>query len=225
MATTKVVSIIARAQIILKDTAAVRWPVLELQDWLNDSYREIVSLHPDANAQTGTFTCVAGYRQSLEASYPNAYKILEVISNKAATSNKKFVKLVSRASMDTMRPNWYNETASVNVQKYMYDKRVPKDFLVYPPATTAAQLEIIYATVPAPHALTKAQLENPATVETINLDDIYSNPMLDYILYRAFSKDSVATNNATMAVAHYQAMVASLNFKVQSDENVAPGSS
>lgn len=225
MATIKVVSVIERAQIILKDATGVRWPVLELQRWLNDSYREIVTLHPDANTQTDTFTCASGYRQSIDAAYPNAYKILEVISNKAALSRKKAVRLVSRASMDSMRPGWYNETPSINIQKYMYDKRVPKDFLVYPPATSSAQLEIIYSTVPTPHSLTEAQLQNPATAEVIRLDDIYASPMLDYVLYRAFSKDAEDTSNAARAAAHYQAMVASLNFKVQSDESVAPGSS
>lgn len=225
MATVKVVSVIARAQTLLKDAAGTRWPVLELQNWLNDSYREIVTLHPDANAEVGTFTCAAGYRQTLETNYPYAYKVLEVISNKASTSNKKFVKLVTRNSMDSMVPDWYNQTASINIQKYMYDKRVPKDFLVYPPATTSAQLEIIYSTVPQPHTLTEQQLQNSATAEVIRLDDIYASPILDYVLYRAYSKDSEQPNNAARATAHYQAMVASLNFKVQSDESVAPGSS
>ncbi|MFN9904102.1 MAG: DUF6682 family protein, partial [bacterium] len=86
---------------------------------------------------------------------------MEVLVNKAATSKKKPVQLVSRKSMDTMRPGWYTETSSVNIEKYMYDGRVPKEFLVYPPATTLAQLEIIYATVPAPHTLTEQQLMNP----------------------------------------------------------------
>jgi len=225
MATIKVVSVMARAQIIWKDETGVRGPVIELQDWLNDSYREIVTLHPDANEQIDTFSCTAGYRQTLDTSYPNAYKILEVLRNVAATSNKKYVQLVTRSSMDKMRPNWANETPNVSIQKYMYDKRVPKDFLVYPPATMASQLEIIYATVPSPHMLTQEELEDPTTVEEIRLDDIYASPILDYILYRAFSKDAEDTSNAARAVAHYQAMTTSLNFKVQSDESVAPGSS
>jgi hypothetical protein len=225
MATVKVVSIISRAQTLLKDASGARWPVLELQLWLNDSYREIVTLHPDANAEVGTFVCAAGYRQTLETNYPYAYKVLEVLNNSAATSNKKFVKLVSKRSMDSMVPDWYNQTASVNIEKYMYDQRVPKDFLVYPPATTAARLEIIYSTVPQPHTLTEAQLQNAATAEVIRLDDIYGSPILDYILYRAYTKDSEQPNNAARAAAHYQAMVTSLNFKVQSDESVAPGSS
>lgn len=223
MSTVKVVDLISRAHTILLDTSAVRWTALELQGWLNDAYKEIVTLHPDANTQTDTFTCSAGYRQDISATYPEAYRVLEVIVNKAATSKKKPVQLVSRKSMDTMRPGWYTETSSVNIEKYMYDGRVPKEFLVYPPATTLAQLEIIYATVPAPHTLTEQQLMNPATAETIRLDVIYSNPLLNYILFRAYNKDAEQAGNAERAAAYYQAMVASLNFKVQSDESVQPG--
>lgn len=223
MSTVKVVDLIKRAHTILLDASAVRWTALELQDWLNDGYKEIATLHPDSNTQSATFTCSAGYRQDISVAYPEAYLVLEVLTNKAALSNKRPVTLVSRRSMDTSYPGWYNESQSVNIQKYMYDKRVPKEFLVYPPATSTAQLEIIYATVPAPHTLTELQLMNSATTETIRLDVIYSNPLLDYILYRAFSKDSDQANNAARATAHYQAMVTSLNFKVQSDESVAPG--
>lgn len=223
MSTVKVVDLISRAHTILLDATAVRWTALELQGWLNDAYKEIVTLHPDANTQTDTFTCSAGYRQDISAAYPEAYLLLEVISNKAATSKKKPVQLVSRKSMDTMRPGWYTETATVNIEKYMYDGRVPKEFLVYPPATTLAQLEIIYATVPAPHTLTEQQLMNSATAETIRLDVIYSNPLLNYILFRAYNKDSEQQGNAERSAAYYQAMVASLNFKVQSDESVQPG--
>jgi len=193
MSTVKVVDLISRAHTILLDTSAVRWTALELQGWLNDAYKEIVTLHPDANTQTATFTCSAGYRQDISATYPDAYLLLEVIVNKAATSKKKPIQLVSRKSMDTMRPGWYTETSSVNIEKYMYDGRTPKEFLVYPPATTLAQLEIMYATVPAPHTL------------------------------RAYNKDAEQAGNAERAAAYYQAMVASLNFKVQSDESVQPG--
>lgn len=223
MSTVKVVDLIARAQTLLLDKTAVRWPAVELQWWLNDSYREIVTLHPDSNAQTATFTCAAGYKQDITGTYDSAYRVLEVRSNRAAGSNKKQIMLVSRKSMDTMRPGWYNETPSINIEKYMYDQRVPKEFLVYPPATTTAQVDIIYTTVPAPHTLTESQLTNPATTEVIRLDDIYASPILDYIMYRAYSKDAEQQNNAARAIAHYQAMVTALSGKVQSDDAVEPG--
>lgn len=225
MATVKVVDIITRAQTLLLDTTATRWAAVELQYWLNDSYREIVNLRPDANSQTSTFTCVAGYRQNLTSSLATANRLLEVISNKAATSTKQGVRIVTRRSLDTDRPGWYNENGSVNTQLYIYDPRFATEFLVYPPATTSTQLEVVFNTIPTPHTLTANDLPpiSYASTEVIRISDSYANAILDYILYRAYTKDSDQQSNAGRAVAHFQAFQNGLGIKTQSDQAVQPG--
>lgn len=223
MATVKVVDLIARAQTLLVDTTATRWAATELQYWLNDSYREILNLKPDSNSLSGTFTCVSGYRQNITTTFATANRLLEVIANKAATSTKKGVRLISRTSLDTDRPGWYNETASVNVQLYMYDPRFATEFMVYPPATTAAQLEVVYNVVPSPHTLTSVQLVDPTNTEVIRVSDSYANAILDYILYRAYTKDADQPNNAARAVAHYQAFQNSLGVRLQTERAIQPG--
>jgi hypothetical protein len=150
MATVKVVELISKVQTLLQDTTNVRWPVVELQGWLNDSYREVVNLRPDANTQTATFTCAAGARQVLTTGITNATRLVEVIRNVSATSDKRAVRLIDRRMLDEQRRTWYDEAQVATVQHYMFDPRVPKEFLVYPPATTAAQLELSYAAIPAP---------------------------------------------------------------------------
>lgn len=223
MSTVKVVDLLSKAQTLLLDATAVRWPLLELQGWLNDGYKELVNMRPDANAQTATFTCAAGYRQTINGVTPRAYRLMDVVANKAAASSKKRVTLISRGSLDAVRPNWYNDTATVEIEKYIFDPRLPKEFLVYPPAATTAQLEIVFAEVPEPHALTAVQLANPATAEVIRVDDIYANPLLDYVMYRAYSKDSEQQGNAQRAVAYYQAMQAALGINTQSSASAQPG--
>lgn len=52
---------------------------------------------------------------------------------------------------------------------------------------------------------------------TISVDDIYANALLDYVLYRAYSKDADYAQNAQLAVAHYQAFSASLGAKSQNE--------
>ena len=223
MPTVKVVDRIARAQTILQDTTGVRWPALELQDWLNDAYREIINARPDANTATGTFTCAAGTRQVLTTGFPNALRLIEVIRNVATTSSKRAVRLIDRQMLDDQRRGWHAETQSVNIEHYMFDPRLPKEFLVYPPATTAAQLEVVHASVPNGHALTEGELVNPATAEVIRIDDSYANAILDYMLYRAYSKDAEYAANAQRAMGHYQAMMASIGTKTGSDQASQPG--
>jgi hypothetical protein len=223
MATVKVVDLIVRAQTLLQDEDSVRWTVAELQYWLNDAYKETIGLRPDVNTQTAEYTCVAGPRQVITGSFSNAIRLVEVVRNLATTSNKSSIRLTDRRSLDTQQRSWYAETPTVNVELYVFDPRTPKEFLVYPPATTAARLEVIYSVLPADHTLTAAQLLNPATAETIRIDDIFATALFDYMLYRAFSKDAEQTAMMQRAVAHYQAFQNALGIKQQVDAASQPG--
>jgi hypothetical protein len=146
-----------------------------------------------------------------------------VVRNTAATSNKYAVRLVDRRSLDDQRKGWYGETQTVNIEEYMFDARQPRDFFVYPPATTVARLEVAYAQVPTPHTLTDEQLGNTATAEVIRIDDVFANALLDYMLYRAYTKDADQAANAQRAVAHYQAFQNALGVSAQANAASQPG--
>jgi hypothetical protein len=223
MATVKVVDLIARARTILQDTTSVRWALSELQLWLNDSYRETLNLRTDSNTLTGEFVCVAGPRQVLTSTFTAASRLVSVVRNTAATSNKYGVRLVDKRVLDDQRKGWYAETPTVSIEEYVFDARQPRDFMVYPPATTAARLEVVYAQVPTPHTLTDEQLANTATTEVIRIDDTFANALLDYMLFRAYTKDSEQQGNAARAVAHYQAFQNSLGVSAQVNAASQPG--
>ncbi len=223
MATVKVVEIISKASTLLKDVTGVRWPALELQGWLNDAYREIVNFKPDSNAQTAVYNCVAGPRQNITGTFAEATQLLEVIRNVAAGSDQSAVKLISRQSLDDMNRSWYALDGAVTIERYAYDPRVSKEFLVFPPAAQGAQLEVMYSSIPAAHTLTEQQLENPATAEIIRLSDSYANSLIDYVMYRAYSKDAEVSANASRAVAHYQAFQNGIGVKTQTDAAAQPG--
>jgi hypothetical protein len=222
MATVKVIDIIRRVEFVLQDTN-IRWPRLELQNWINESYMAITLLRPDANAKTGTFTCAEGTRQVLTDQFASALRLLDITRNLAATSTKKVVRIVSRSVLDDQKPTWHSETNSVNIQHYTHDTRQPKEFFVYPPATTAAQLEVVYADSPGTHSLSEADLDpDGSNTEVILLDDIYMSPMIDWVLYRAYSKDAEYGANEARAAASYQAFNSAMGAKTQVDAAVAP---
>jgi len=222
MATVKVIDIIRRVESILQDTG-VRWPREELQTWINESYLAITLMRPDANAKTGEFTCAAGTRQSLTAQFSSALRILDITRNLAPTSNKKVIRIVSRSVLDDQRPTWHSEAETINIQHYTYDARQPKEFFVYPPASEEAVLEVVYADTPSSHSLTEAELDptGPNT-DVIKVDDIYMSPIIDWVLYRAYSKDAEFGTNEARAVAAYNAFNSALGTKTQVDAAVAP---
>ena len=225
MAVTKVIDIVRRVERILNDDAAVRWTRAELQDWLNDAYKEIVLLRPDANSNTAEVILAVGTRQKMgdasSINIPSAIRILDVIRNTAATSNKKGVMLISRKILDEQYPLWHSATGSVNVTHWVFDQRAPKEFFVFPPSDGSAEVEILYSSVPTPHALAEADL-NPsgANTTTILLDDIYANAITDYILYRAYSKDAEYAANSQRAANHQAAFTGSIGAKTSTDAAV-----
>ncbi len=218
----KVIEIIARVEDVLKDDG-VRWPRLELQRWLNDAYAAIVMVRPDANTKTGEFTCAAGTRQDLTSGFSDALRLIDVVRNTATSSSKRAVRAIKRSVLDDMRPGWHGETESINIQHFMFDDQLPKSFLVYPPAKDTAKLEVIYSSLPTSHALDESALDPAgAATETINLDDIYAGPIIDFILYRAFTKDSGSERSEARAASHYSAFANAIGAKTSADQATSP---
>jgi hypothetical protein len=190
---------------------------------MNESYLAITLARPDANAKTGSFTCAAGTRQVLSSEFPSSLRLLDVTRNLATNSGYKVIRLVARSVLDDQRPAWHAETGTTSIQHYTFDPRQPKEFFVYPPATTAAEIEVVYTDSPGATTLTEAQLDPAGTdATTILLDDIYMSPMIDWILYRAYSKDAEYGANEQRAQAAYGAFNAALATKNQVDSAVSP---
>ena len=212
-------SIIRRAVETLQDTTSIRWPVNELVRYLNDAQREVVLYRPDSMVTSSTITCVVGTKQNLPN---NGAKLIEVIRNAAATSSKKSVRMVNREILDAQTPGWHNITGTVDILHFMYDPRDPKTFYVYPPALATAQLDIVYAAYPTDVTEPADGALYTAVTGNISLPDIYGNAVLDYILYRAYTKDSEYAGNANRAQAHYAAFNNALGNEIKATVAVAP---
>lgn len=212
-------SIIRRCVETLQDTTSIRWPISELVRYLNDGQREVVLYRPDAMVTNTTVTCVAGSKQSLPA---NGAKLIEVVRNAAAGTTKRAVRMVNREILDAQTPNWHNLTGVNEVLHFMYDPRDPKVFYVYPPATTSAQLDIVYAAYPTDITEPADGALYTAVTGSISLPDIYGNVLQDYVLYRAYTKDSEYAGNAQRAQAHYAAFANALGNEIKATLAVAP---
>lgn len=93
---------------------------------------------------------------------------------------------------------------------------------MYPPATTDTEIDITYSAYPTNITEPAAGSSYDDVSGNIDVPDIYSNVILDYVLYRAYSKDSEYAGNATRAQAHYAAFANALNIEVQGTTGVSP---
>lgn len=217
--TISALSVVDRASTLLNDLTRVRWSAAELVKWLNDGQREVLVYRPDALVVTGTGTLVAGPRQHLDTLGLTApIKLQEITRNVAALSAKKVIRLVPRRILDAQLPGWTALAGSINIVNYMTDGRDHKGFDVYPPALATAQVEVIHTATPADIAAPVAGV----VTGNVNLPDIYANALLDYVLYRAFIKDSEAAGNAARAQFHQQAFQSSLGVELQGTISTQP---
>lgn len=209
MATTKVATLIDTAGIILQDTSQVRFPQAELLTFLNDGQREIVLHRPDAKTVNNTMTCVAGSKQSIPTT---GLRLIDVVRNDGGRA----ITQIDRKILDETLPDWHNTAADATkkIEHFVYDPADPKNFYVYPNATVSMDIEIIYSTAPADLTYSSTQV--------ISLDDIYANAILDYMLYRAYQKDSEYAGNADRSMMHYQSFANALGIKSRADAAIDP---
>lgn len=212
-------TIVSRAQVILQDTTGIRWPTTELIDWINDAQREIVLFKPDAGATTAVIPLAVGTKQDIPA---GGNRLLRVIRNMSALSGglgRRAIRIVEREILDAQVPDWHNPAVTgdaahaATVKHYCYDEQNPRSFYVYPGAnTTSAWIEIVYSADPA--AVTAGQ--------NISIPDVFANAILDYVLYRAYSKDADYTAHSQRAAAHFGMFMTSVTGKSQIDNSTSP---
>lgn len=197
--------IIDRAETILQDTTNTTWPALELIDWLNAGQIEIVLLKPEASVTNEAMVLVVSEtKQSLPTT---GIQLLDVVRNMGTDGlvPGDAIRLIKRKILDEQLPAWHSEAGNAVVKHFMFDDRDPKHFYVYPPqpAATPGYVEVIYSSAPT----------TIAAGGDISIDDVYANALLDYILYRAYSKDADYAANNQRALGHYQAFQQSMRAK------------
>ena len=207
-------TVIGKAQIILQDTTGVRWPSdTELLGWLNDGQREVMVFKPNANVKNIAIKLAGGTKQALPT---DGVQLIDVVRNMGTDGQTpgRAIRIVMREILDAQVPDWHSSTPNATTKHYMYSVLDPKNFYVYPPqpASNQGYAELVYGAVPADATINGA----------ISIDDIYQNVLIDYILYRAYSKDTEYAADEGRAGKHQAAYIASLTGKAKAEIGVNP---
>lgn len=204
-------AIIDKAEIIIQDATNIRWPQSELLGWLNDGQREVVLHKPSASVVNASVALTTGTtKQSIPAS---GVQLIDVVRNMGAAGSTPgaAVRIVSREVLDAQLPNWHADSnVGGDIKHYMFDPRDPKTFYVYPKApATSWYVELVYSASPSDCA---------TIASTIALDDIYANALMNYVLFRAYSKDATYAQNASLAGASYQLFMTAITGKASNEQ-------
>jgi len=201
--------VIERARIILQDAGSDYWEQTELPKWLTDGRKEAYNLRPDLYQKTEVVTLDEGYAQEL----PNgSRKLFEVIRN-ASHPDKRRITLVDDDTLSRHRPKWRSEDPADEIIHYLYTEARAGVYEVYPPANDdPVTIEICYAKIPEDIATYNSDTQ-------LKEEGEYAQALVDYILYRAFLKESdTVPVSFQRAAQHYAAFRAALTGQLIAQE-------
>lgn len=202
--------VLIKCNILLNDPAFVRWPKVELLDYLNDAEKAIVIRRPDAFcADVDSFVCSAGTKQTLP---DDALRLIDIVRNE---SGRAIRGPFERDTLDTNYPDWYAGDTATFAELFIYDERNPKTFYLYPGVVQGSAITLVYSKSPPPIALTEVE------VSYLSLDDIYVNAIVEWILYRCYMKDAEYAANPNKSMMHQNAFKTQLGEKSQADGAMA----
>lgn len=190
----------------LQDAGNTRWTRADMLLWHNDGQREAVIYRPDASTSVVDHALAAGWLQTIPTT---AIRLIEVKAN----TGGRACTLTKRETLDSIRPNWRNDTAADTIKAWVFDERDGRHFEVWPPATTSASLKVVVSVPPADCA---------AETDNISLDDQFKGALVSYVLHRAFRRDGSDEANARLADNYYQLFLQQITGRTDAELAMLP---
>lgn len=219
MATVQEVFNEVRATIHDEESGNYRWSDAELLTYYNAGLRQTVQILPEANTVETIETISNSIaRQALPA---GGIKFIKASRNYAddGTTAEGPVRYVEKDALDTFDPDWeYDTTVKADVanffEHFCHDSKEPTVYYLYPaPVTAVKKCAIVYSAIPV-----------SATVvgDTVVLADEYFNALVQYVLYRALTKESRDTLPDAYRQELWQNYLAALSIQTQVKGVISP---
>ncbi|WP_431786955.1 DUF6682 family protein [Vibrio harveyi] len=200
--------IIERAALLLEDDTHDIWSAAELLTWVDDAITCVINNRPDAYVKRTVVDLKEGTYQSLP---DDAMMLIRVTRNMSTHTSITGLPL---DVLDDQNPTWRTPVMASVVEHYVYSDKDPKHFEVFPSVAEGVQIELDYGAMPP---------DVTAEDQQIPLGKEYINILVDWVLYRAWSKDDEAAN-LNKATVHFQAFSQALGIKSQMQQAIMPDS-
>jgi len=197
-----------------------RWPwekdangtLPSLIDFLNNGIRQIALNRPDATAITESVQLEVGFRQRIpdpsvhDGASKKAICLLELIQNMGSDGQTRGTPIFP-VEMEAIKSYGWSSTGE-EVLNYAYDKLTnPQIFYISPSLSAPTYVELTYSAEPD---------EVSSPTEEIPISEIFSGPLMHWILYEIFIGDN-EDSNYVRAVHHLQAFYQDLGIKMKTD--------
>lgn len=194
---------------LLGDPTYQSWRIEHHYEYLNDALRVLGILKPGYFATLHKWQLAAN---KAEQTIPTGfYLILRDPYNMGTDGNTygRSITPVPASALDQIVTDWRNATPAAAIKHYVYDaERAPQRFEVYPRPNAA-----IYAQGELAADPTKVSDQN----DTLSCHDTAAPALVEWMLYRAFSREDEDTFAPQKAAAHAGLFFQMLGLKVKTD--------
>lgn len=239
MASTVLVKdVLWRVSVLLQDTNPqfIRWPEIELVNWLNDAQDAIAKYLPSECSRLDAIKLSPGTLQSIDAIPAAKCKTASGAAPLGVVYGNRFmgplrnmgadgltpgraVRMVDRDTLDSQDPDWHTRTGT-RTNAVMFDEVTPRFFWVSPgvPANADQWLMISYSAqplrIPAGGAAGAERYSSEGdSTDVIGISDCNVEELVDYVVARANMKDVKYSDNGK-AVFHGGRFLGSINTRV-----------
>lgn len=239
-APTKIKDILFAASTQLQDVDPQfeRYTQRELVTWLNEGQKAIAKYVPSSCSRVDAVKLSPGTKQSIlripaanvlrDGTNPAAdvygIAVMSVVRNMGADglTPGRAVRIVDRETLDTYTPSWHTETGT-ELQGYVYDPKTPQIFYVTPGVKSDATVwaDLQYAFNPPEVSVTGSYGMDGTDTTTVGVDESNTDDLVNYILARAYAKDSESSNVAASSM-YGQQFVSSINAQATAITGVNP---
>lgn len=207
--------VLRRAQTVLQDDGT-RWPVQELVDWLNDGLTELSTLRPSVYPVTTVLPLVEGARQRLPDGATAMVRPIRTVSGLVPPYEPgRVVTSVSGALIDAAHPGWQSSafvTRTRDPAHVIPDPSDPLAYEVWPPNDGTGKLEAVIGQIPPAVAPASGQPASAVGSYTVPIQILatWRPALVDFVCFRAFSKDLAGAGMPDRAAAHLGAFNAAV---------------
>lgn len=195
-----------------EDASLRRWSDAELLMWLSDGQRVMSTLKPDVCQKIEAVQLALGTRQSLPSDGISLISIIRNMGRDGETPGRA-IRLVKREIMDSQNPDWHGEAKRFEIRQYIYDPMDQNTFYVYPPSNGQGYVDAHFNYVPA---------DVDETTDNLSILDNYIPALIDYVLYRAYSKDSDFAGGVNQAKAYLETFMLMMGAGKQAELETNP---
>jgi len=202
--------IVANVRDVLLDTDSdnYRWSSDELIGFLNEGSKMVVINKSDANTVFATVQLSSGTEQDLPT---GGIQLIDVVCNMGTTGTTpgRTCPIVDKRKIDTSTPTWHSDTAAIVVKNVVYDKNQKNKFYVYPQSNGTNYIRIVHSAIPT----------IVSAGDNIVISDVYETALFDWILFRAFLKDSdISPSAAQRASFHLSSFSTAVGAQMKAED-------